>query len=112
MIFGTHRVARSSACSALLPRALQKIAGKGGGVVLLDGTLTRIRPRSGTRNRKSYFGKHKCHCLPMIALTDDQDRLLWVSAARPGRSSEITVCRHDKLTAQLRAAGRPEDDPR
>ncbi|MEU9992711.1 hypothetical protein AB0E10_39130 [Streptomyces sp. NPDC048045] len=36
---------------------------------------------------------------------DDRGRLLWVSAARPGRSSEITACRHDQLTAKLRAAG-------
>ncbi|MDU8990927.1 MULTISPECIES: transposase family protein [Streptomyces] len=41
----------------------------------------------------------------MIALTDDRGRLLWVSAARPGRTSEITACRHDKLTAHLREAG-------
>jgi hypothetical protein len=32
-------------------------------------------------------------------------QLLWVSAARPGRTSEITACRHDQLTAKLRAAG-------
>jgi hypothetical protein len=30
--------------------------------------------------------------------------LVWVSAARPGRTSEITASRHDKLTAHLRAA--------
>lgn len=41
----------------------------------------------------------------MIALSDDKGRLLWVSAARPGRTSEITACRHDQLTAKLRAAG-------
>ena len=41
----------------------------------------------------------------MIARTDDKGRLLWVSAARPGRTSEITASRHDKLTAHLRAAG-------
>lgn len=41
----------------------------------------------------------------MIALTDDRGRLLWISAARPGRTSEISACRHDKLTARLRAAG-------
>jgi hypothetical protein len=41
----------------------------------------------------------------VIALTDDKGRLLWVSAARPGRTSEITACRHDELTAHLRAAG-------
>ncbi len=41
----------------------------------------------------------------MIALTDDQGRLLWVSAALPGRTSEITACRHNRLTARLRAGG-------
>ncbi|WP_435882719.1 hypothetical protein [Streptomyces bobili] len=38
-------------------------------------------------------------------LTDDRGRLLWVSAARPGRTSESTACRRDQLTAKLRAAG-------
>ncbi|WDV53551.1 transposase family protein [Streptomyces coeruleorubidus] len=88
-----------------LDRALKKIARTGGGVVLLDGTLIRTRRRTGTANRKNCSGKHKCHGLLVIALTDDRGRLLWVSAARPGRSSEITACRHDLLTAKLRAAG-------
>ncbi|MGV9232453.1 transposase family protein [Streptomyces nigra] len=88
-----------------LDRVLKKIARKAGGVVLLDGTLIRTRRRTGTQNRKNYSGKHKCHGLLVIALTDDRGRLLWASAARPGRSSEITACRHDQLTAKLRAAG-------
>ncbi|MFJ9710864.1 transposase family protein [Streptomyces sp. NPDC101234] len=88
-----------------LQRALKKIARTGGGVVLLDGTLIRTRRRTGTANRKNYSGKHKCHGLLVIALTDDRGRLLWVSATRPGRTSEITACRHDQLTAKLRAAG-------
>jgi hypothetical protein len=74
-------------------------------VVLLDGSLIRTRRRTGTENRKNYSGKHKCHGLLVIALTDDKDRLVWVSAVRPGRTSEITACRHDRLTAHLRAAG-------
>lgn len=82
-----------------------KIARTGGGVVLLDGTLIRTRRRTGTQNRKSYSGKYKCHGLLVIALTDDTGRLLWGSAARPGRTSEITACRHDKLTQKLRSAG-------
>ncbi|GAA3503468.1 hypothetical protein GCM10019016_105780 [Streptomyces prasinosporus] len=41
----------------------------------------------------------------MIALTDDRGRLLRVSAARPGRTSEITACRHNHLAAHLRATG-------
>ncbi|WSU48118.1 transposase [Streptomyces sp. NBC_01092] len=88
-----------------LDRALKKIAHKDGGVVLLDGTLIRTRRRTGKENRKNYSGKSKCHGLLVIALTDGRGRLLWVSAARPGRTSEITACRHDQLTAKLRAAG-------
>ncbi|MFF8912843.1 transposase family protein [Streptomyces sp. NPDC015032] len=87
-----------------LDRALKRIARTGGGVVLLDGSLIRTRRRTGTENRKNYSGKHKHHGLLVIALTDDKGRLLWVSAARPGRTSEITACRHDKLTQKLRAA--------
>ncbi len=69
-----------------LDRALKKIARKGGGVVLLDGTLIRTRRRTGKENRKNYSGKNKYHGLLVIALTDDRGRLLWVSAARPGRT--------------------------
>lgn len=100
--------AKPLACSPPAPRldrALKKIARTGGGVVLLDGTLIRTRRRTGTANRKNYSGKHKCHGLMVIGLTDDRGRLLWASAARPGRSSEITACRHDQLTSKLRAAG-------
>ena len=88
-----------------LDLALKKIARKGGGIVLLDGTLIRTRRGTGQANRKNYSGKHKHHGLLVIALTDDRGRLLWVSAARPGRTSEITACRHDQLAAKLRAAG-------
>ncbi|OAH14269.1 hypothetical protein STSP_23300 [Streptomyces jeddahensis] len=94
-----------AACAPRLDRALKKIARTGGGVVLLDGSLIRTRRRTGTANRKNYSGKSKCHGLLVIALTDDRGRLLWVSAARPGRTSEITACRHDKLRAHLRAVG-------
>ncbi|MEV0371061.1 transposase family protein [Streptomyces sp. NPDC050636] len=37
-----------------------------------------------------------------LALTDDKGRLLWLSAARPGRSSEITTARYNKLVERLR----------
>ncbi|WP_327270382.1 transposase [Streptomyces sp. NBC_01218] len=74
-------------------------------MVLRDGTLIRTRRRTGTENRKNYSGKHQCHGLLVIALTDGRRRLVRVSVVRPGRSSEITACRHDGLTAHLRAAG-------
>ncbi|WP_416956264.1 transposase family protein [Streptomyces sp. Agncl-13] len=88
-----------------LDRALKKITRTSGGIVLLDGSVIRTRRRTGKENRKNYSGKNKCHGLLVIALTDDRGRLLWISAARPGRTSEITACRHDQLTAKLRAAG-------
>ena len=88
-----------------LDRALKEIAHKGGGVVLLDGTLSRTRRRTGKENRTNYSGKSKCHGLLVIALTGGRGRLLWVSAAWPGRTSEITACRHGQFTAKLRAAG-------
>ncbi|CAL9404393.1 transposase family protein [Streptomyces sp. enrichment culture] len=86
-----------------LDRALQRVTRKGGHVVLIDGTLIRTRRRTGADNRRNYSGKHKTHGLLFLALTDDKGRLLWLSAARPGRSSEITTARYNKLVAHLRA---------
>ncbi|MBJ6636707.1 transposase family protein [Streptomyces sp. I5] len=82
-----------------LERALKKVTRKGGHVVLVDGTLI----RTGKDNRRNYSGKHKAHGLLFLALTDERGRLLWLSAARPGRSSEITTVRYNKLVERLRA---------
>ncbi|MFE7519595.1 transposase family protein [Streptomyces halstedii] len=108
-----------------LDRALKKTARGGGVVVLLDGTLIRTHRRTGKDDRKNYSGKHKAHGLLSLALTDEKGNLIWVSAAKPGRSSEITTARHNKITGHLREAGlgaladlgfvglddKPEDDP-
>ncbi|WP_238697107.1 transposase family protein [Streptomyces sp. E2N166] len=75
--------------------------------MITNGTLIRTRRRTGKDNRKNHPGKSRCHGLLVIALTDDRGRLLWVSATRPGRTSEITACRHDRLTARLRPASAP-----
>lgn len=88
-----------------LDRALKKIGRSGGVVVLLDGTLIRTRRRTGKDNRKNYSGKHKSHGLLFLALTDAKGNLIWISSAKPGRSSEITAARHDKITGHLREAG-------
>ncbi|GHE68957.1 transposase family protein [Streptomyces capitiformicae] len=77
----------------------------GGGIVLLDGSVIRTRRRTGKANRNNYSGKNKWHGLLVIALTDHRGRLLWISAARPGRTSDITACRHNKLTRELREVG-------
>lgn len=94
-----------SARAPRLDRALKKIARKGGVVVLLDGTLVRTRRRTGVDNRKNYSGKHKAHGLLFLALTDEKGNLIWISAAKPGRSSEIKAARHNKITGHLREAG-------
>ncbi len=86
-----------------LDQALKKVTRKGGHVVLADGTLIRTRRRTGADNRRNYSGKHKAHGLLFLALTDDKGRLLWLSAARPGRSSEITTARYNHLVERLRA---------
>nr|BFD94099.1 IS5/IS1182 family transposase [Kitasatospora sp. Xyl93] len=88
-----------------LDRALRRITRTGGVVVLLDGTLVRTRRRTGDENRSNYSGKHKAHGLLFLALTDERGNLLWISASKPGRSSEITTARHNKITAHLRDAG-------
>ncbi|WP_392667681.1 transposase family protein [Streptomyces sp. LN785] len=94
-----------SARAPRLDRALKKIASKGGVVVLLDGTLIRTRRRTGKENRKNSSGKHKAHGLLFLALTDEKGNLIWISSVKPGRSSEITTARHNKLTRHLREAG-------
>ncbi|WP_327267326.1 transposase family protein [Streptomyces sp. NBC_01218] len=40
-----------------------------------------------------------------LALTDEKGRLIWISAARPGRTHDNTAARHDHILAHLRAAG-------
>ncbi|QIK06141.1 transposase family protein [Streptomyces sp. ID38640] len=59
--------------------------------MLLDGTLFRTQRCTCPDMRRRYSGKHKCHGLLFIALTDTKGRLLWTAAAKPGRASEITT---------------------
>jgi hypothetical protein len=104
-----------------LSRALTKATRHGAQVVLIDATLIRTRRRSAKANRPNYSGKHKTHGLLFIAITDTTGNLLWISAAKPGRTADITAARHNRLPAALRAAGlgaicdlgftRLDDDP-
>ncbi|NUK85929.1 transposase family protein [Streptomyces lunaelactis] len=88
-----------------LDRALKKIARRGCEVVLIDGTLIPTQRRTGEANRPNYSGKHRRHGLHVLALTDERGRLVWISAARPGRTHDITAARRDRILAHLRAAG-------
>ncbi|MEU2377378.1 transposase family protein [Streptomyces misionensis] len=87
-----------------LDRALKQIAKKGGEVVLIDGTLIRTQRRTGKADRPNYSGKHRSHGLHFLALTDENGRLIWISAARPGRTRDNTAARHDHILTHLRAA--------
>jgi hypothetical protein len=80
-----------------LDRACKKIARQGGEVVLIDGTLIPTQRRTGKADRKNYPGKHRHHGLHFLALTDERGRLIWISAARPGRTHDNTAARHDHI---------------
>lgn len=80
-------------------------AKRGGEVVLIDGTLVATVRRSGRDNRPNYSGKHRRHGLHFLALTDEQGRLNWIFAARPGHTHDITAARLDPILKHLRAAG-------
>ena len=45
------------------------------------------------------------HGLHVLALTDEGGRMIWMSAARPGRTHDITAARRDHILVHLRAAG-------
>lgn len=64
-----------------LDRALNRVAEQGGEVFLVDGTLIRTRRRTGRADRQNYSGKHRSHGLHFLALTDENARLIWISAA-------------------------------
>jgi hypothetical protein len=98
-------IALLAAKAPRLDRALRKIARRGGEVVLIDGTLIPTRRRTGKDNRPNYSGKHKRHGLHFLALTDENGRLIWISAARPGRTHDITAARRDHIVDHLKAAG-------
>lgn len=74
-------------------RVLQRLAAQGAVVVLVDGTLIRTRRRTGTANRPNYSGKHRHHGLVVLGLSDEQGRLLWVSAVLAGKTADITAAR-------------------
>ncbi|WP_106982742.1 transposase family protein [Streptomyces sp. NRRL S-575] len=80
-------IALLAAQAPRLDRALKKVARQGGEVVLIDGTLIHTQCRTGKADRRNYSGKHRSHGLHFLALTDVKGRLIWISAARPGRTT-------------------------
>lgn len=94
-----------AARSPRLDRALRKVARRGGEVVLVDGTLVPTVRRTGRADRPNYSGKHHRHGLHFLALTDERGKLLWISAARPGKTHDATAARRDKIVEHLKEAG-------
>lgn len=88
-----------------LSRALATAARAGHPYVLLDATLIRTRRRNGRHKRRDFNGKHRHHGLLFTALVDPTGNLLWISAAKPGRTHDATAARHQHITAALRQAG-------
>jgi hypothetical protein len=84
-----------------LGRVLRRLAARGEVVVLVDGTVIRTRRRTGTANRVNYSGKHKHHGLVVLALTDEDGRLLWVSAVLAGKTADITAARRLRIRDRL-----------
>lgn len=98
-------IALLAARASRLDRVLRRLAGRGAAVVLVDGTLIRTRRRTGRANRANYSGKHKQHGLLALALTDEDGRLLWVSAVLPGKTADITAARRLRIRERLHAHG-------
>jgi hypothetical protein len=88
-----------------LGRVLRAAVRAGQEVVLFDCTLIRTVRRGGKANRPNYNGKHRCHGLLFLAVTDTRGNLVWVGQARQGRTSDLTCARQAGLAAKLRAHG-------
>ncbi|MER7850513.1 transposase family protein [Kitasatospora sp. NPDC096077] len=73
--------------------------------MLIDGTLIPTQRRTGRDNRPNCSGKHYRHGLHFLALADERGKLIWISAARPGRTHDATAARRDKIVEHLKAAG-------
>ncbi|MEU3960276.1 transposase family protein [Streptomyces buecherae] len=71
------------------------MAKQGGEVALLDGPLIATQRRTGKADRRNYSGKHHHHGPHFLALTDERGRLIWISAARPGRTHDNIAARRD-----------------
>lgn len=98
-------IALPAAQAPRLDRALKKVARQGGEVALIDSTLIPTQRRTGKADPRNYSGKHRHHGLHFLALTDEKGRLIWISAARPGRTHDITAAHHDHILAHLHAVG-------
>jgi hypothetical protein len=73
------------------------------GFACLDGTLILI-DRVGD-DRPYYSGKHKRHGVNVQVIAGPTGEVLWVSAALPGSTHDLTAARAHKILKALQAAG-------
>jgi dienelactone hydrolase len=71
---------------------------------ILDGTLIRTDRLSGTADRRYYSGKHHQHGVNAQVIADPAGRLVWVSAALPGSTHDLTAARTHGIVDALAAA--------
>jgi hypothetical protein len=57
--------------------------------------------RKLNKRQKHYSGKHKRHGVNVQTICDPDGRLLWASAALPGRTNDITAARRHKLDVKI-----------
>ncbi|MFH9983986.1 transposase family protein [Streptomyces sp. NPDC017179] len=103
--WGDELTGQLAAQAPRLDHAPKKVVRQGGEVVLIDGTLVRTQRRTRKADRRNCSGKHRCHGLRFLSPTHENGRLIWTSAARPGRTHDNTAARHHHVLAHLRAAG-------
>jgi hypothetical protein len=74
-------------------------------VRILDGTLVPTDRLAGTGDRRHYAGKQRRHGLNTQVIADCAGRLIWVSAALPGSTHDLTAASEHGIIEALTHAG-------
>jgi hypothetical protein len=92
------------AAAAIRLKDVVRLARKSGwDYLLVDGVNvpTVAFGRKLNRRQKHYSGKHKRHGVNVQTICAPDGRLLWASAALPGRTTDITAARRHKLDVKV-----------
>jgi len=69
---------------------------------ILDGTLIPTDRIGGAADRRHYAGKHRHHGVNVQVIGDCAGRLIWLSAALPGSTHDLTAARSSGTTRDHR----------
>jgi hypothetical protein len=72
---------------------------------VLDGTLIPTDRLSGAADRRHYAGKHRRHGVNAQVIADCAGRLIWLPAALPGSTHDLTAARQHGIIDGLAEAG-------